>query len=579
MRNLTVLEAQKVVTSSASLDMTIELVTGLEPLYIPLFIKAQIADRVGGRIPTVNTYGFDQLARGMESTSGQTGFNPAVLIVDWTDFHPAASWRTRGSYQDVKTDEIGIRARTYFNKIGDWICARSGPTIVVLPSATWLPPLDAGPAFTVGEIRSELLLVRAKLASLAVQNGAQVLEADESLDSRHLYSAGLPIGPESANELASRIARLIVRDPRRKAIIVDLDETLWSGVLGEDGIEGIRSDDSPVGSPYRAFQRMLKKWSTEGIYLCFASKNSPNDVDAAFALPEVYLSRADFHYGVAGWQPKSQMIDQITAHLGIGVESVIFIDDNPSELAQVMDAEPMICALRTPVNAREWVPFFEEVQNLVWTPSVSEEDRIRSTDTELVRHQRGIATAAKSDGISHLAGLELQLAIDVDAAADPRSMELVNKTNQFNVNGFRTRESDWIRSFSQPPGFCMVGRLSDKFGDFGKIAVLAGTRLPGRFVLSHLVVSCRALGRGVEVAMLAELVNRYAVDNLVVLWRETPRNEPAIRFVQSVSHGLAGTEGANQSDMGGECFEAAIDIAKVRRLYSELCTEGGLVVD
>ena len=568
-------EALSIVKNGEQVNETVELLSSYEPLHFQTFLKAHLCDLSGGKLFYINTYGYDQLNRGMQETNGNRSSSSAVLLLDWADLHPSLSWRTRAELSFVGEKEFETESLQFVNSVVEWVRSRVGlKTVLVLPAFDWLPLMDSNSPDMPGN--TSLLAKRAicDLGLRVVAERAYVVEASGEIDFRSLLNAGSPFSAQNADDTSGKCARLLNRVPRKKAVIVDLDNTLWHGVLGEDGVDGIQCGESVRGRPYLVFQKFLSKLKREGIFVAYASKNDPKDVESALSSSNTWLNQIDFAAGISGWNPKSEMILSICEELGIGLDSAIFIDDSPVERALVNQDLPQVLCLTPPADGRKWKRFYDDLQLAVWTESISQEDLIRSAPFERSRRST-YERMSGSSNYSHLLGMELKLRSQENAFSDARSLELINKTNQFNLNGVRVSDASWKEKAAQEGSFCYSFDLSDRFGPYGTIAVCTGEVNGPDLQIHNFVVSCRALGRGVEAMVLDYIVAKLKPDKILCNFSQTERNEPLRIFLESVIRDFnSKTDRVGEQDL----YTLEIEIPKLRALADLIHHEGGVTL-
>ncbi|MBI5597115.1 MAG: HAD-IIIC family phosphatase [Elusimicrobia bacterium] len=517
---------------SAKLSPTrrLALVCSFEPLHLKTYLQARCAARFPEAAPECVSFGFDQLARGLESTGAELGAAPAALVLSWDDIHPALSWRGRAALGPVGAEEIAARGRDLAGRIAAWVRSRPGVSVVVLPPRSWLPALDPVPPSGLGPLGAAAGAAAWEAAAAAVAAGARLLESGSGLNYRDLLLAGHPIPTDQDDALAALVVDAVFPPlPRRKALVVDLDGTLWHGTIGEDGPEGVSARDEGAGHAFFVFQRLLLRLRREGVLLAFCSKNNPGDVLPVFDALDMPLKLSDFAARRCDWDPKSGHLRAIAAELNIGTDSLVFVDDNEVELAEVRAALPETAALAVPRDGPGWLALFERLQALFGAWRLADEDRLRADSVA-----RPAPPAAEgSSGAGHLKDLGLRLTVNREAFADLRSLELVNKTNQFNLNGRRLAEDEWLALAAEDGAFCWSAKVSDRFGDFGTVCVVVGAARPDGTELRQFVLSCRAFGRCVEALVLGELAQAFP-GPLRGAFFDTGKNEPARRFLESL---------------------------------------------
>ena len=343
------------------------------------------------------------------------------------------------------------------------------------------------------------------VAGLAAREGAAAW-----FDPRGWYMAKIAYGPAALPVIARHTAAVLAArfGLSRRALVLDLDNTLWGGVIGDDGLGGIVLGQGAAGEAFVDFQMALKDLTTRGIVLAVASKNDPEVAKQPFREhPEMILKLDDIAAFVATWGPKSESIAQIADTLSLGLSSLAFFDDNPYERAEVRRALPEVDVPVLPDEpmgfraALEAYPYFEPA-------SFTDADRVRAgqyrarAEAEAVRGQAGSLE-------EYQASLGMVARIGpIDAVNMARVVQLINKTNQFNLTT-RRRDQAALEGFLAEEGTqAFWVRLADKFADHGLIAVALAAPRGDTLEIDTLLMSCRVLGRGVEALILAEIAAR-----------------------------------------------------------------------
>ena len=333
--------------------------------------------------------------------------------------------------------------------------------------------------------------------------------------------------------LATAIARALfaLRAPPRKVIVLDCDHTLWGGVLGEDGVQGVTID-----GPRRALQELVVSQQQRGVLVCLCSKNNEADVWELFdKRTDMALTRDHIVAWRINWQPKSQSIEELAAELNLGLDSFIFIDDDSLQCAEVRTRCPQVVTLQVPKSPDDIPQFFEHVWVLD-RPRVTAEDRERTNMYRVERAREQVREAAGSLG-EFLASLELRTEITAPAAGDvPRLAQLTQRTNQFNFTTIRRTEAEVQALISDPETVCLSVRVADRFGDYGLVGFAIARRDGDRLAVDTFLLSCRVLGRGVEhrvIARLGELARERGLAALQVRSIPTAKNIPARDFAEA----------------------------------------------
>jgi FkbH-like protein len=345
-----------------------------------------------------------------------------------------------------------------------------------------------------------------------------------------------------ARELACRWLPASLR-PRIKALALDLDQTLYRGVLGEDGPEGVE-----LTHGHTELQRRLVELQSEGLFLALVSRNRPEDVERLFAArPDFPLRWEHFSARAIGWGDKALGIEQVAGSLRIGIDAIAFIDDNPGELAAVATRWPGLHTIHAEEDAEatrrllDWYPG-------LWAWSVGEADALRVADLGAAA-ERAREMEASADPREYLESLQVRL----DFAANPRAqlgrlVELSQKTNQFNLNLGRIGEVDMAGRLGDRVRRVVSIRLRDRLADSGIIGLICGRREGDALVIDELCISCRALGRNLEDLMVGEairwMLEELPADRVEFEHQSGPRNEPARQWqARLLGRPLAGEHG------------------------------------
>ena len=510
------------------------LVCSFEPLHLETFLRAHLAIACPGSAPEVLTFGFDLLREGLEFTSGVGSSSPALLALQWEDLHPALSWRSRSEFK-CSLDELDASVARLKSQLEDWALRRDAHlTYIALPPSAWLPELDPAPFPFRGPVRGRAEHAIAEIADLLINQGARVFSIEPAdLDFRNLLSLGSPLKTADAERLARAVVEsMFVPQTRLKAVTVDLDNTLWKGIIGEDGPQGVVCGPDERGYPFFVWQKYLKKLKEEGVFLSFCSKNSESDVLPIFDSLGFPLKLNDFSSYRCNWDSKSENIQAIAQDLNIGLDSMLYIDDNPAELAQIGLALPGLKTMRTPETSSEWLTLIRQLHSLTASFHISEEDRLRTS--AIKSNAARLPHISKTGDFRHLKELGLIIEVRTNGFAMRRSLELINKTNQFNLTGERLSEARWAELSHTSGCFCCTAALKDGFGDFGVIAVLLVGVAGKKLSVESFVLSCRAFGRCVEYLLLSAVAAALGIDAIQGNFRRTGRNEPAERYLADI---------------------------------------------
>ncbi len=395
-----------------------------------------------------------------------------------------------------------------------------------------------------------------------------------SFDPRKWYLYRQPYADAFLHTVGRQLGRIIMASRRaaKKCVVLDADNTLWGGIIGEDGIDGIQIGDEFPGSAYRDFHKLLLSWRAKGVLLAVASKNNEADVWEVFDRHSgMVLRREHLSAWQINWLPKAEGIPLIARALNIGTDSLVFIDDNPMEIAYMRDARPEVTSILLPEDPAEIVAAMQAL-TLFDQLEITDEDRKRA---DMMRAERDREVLGAQ--INHTDFLQaLDLRVDLFRARTEdlgRITQLINKTNQFNLTTIR-RTLDEVRELAKSDDFRLYGlRVTDKFGEYGLTGVIIANISPDRrrWTLDTLLLSCRVLGRGVETALIGALADDA---------RAIGALEFAASFIPTAKNALSASFLPDQgfSRVGDqECYlslaEAPVIPAHIERLGSEPAAE------
>lgn len=328
---------------------------------------------------------------------------------------------------------------------------------------------------------------------------------------------------------ASRIIAAL-RGKSRRCLVLDLDNTLWGGVIGDDGLEGIKmAQGDATGEAHLALQRYVLSLRERGIVLAVCSKNEEQNARLPFQKhPEMLLREEHFAVFHANWQDKATNVKAIAQELSLGLESLVFLDDNPAERALVREVLPQVAVPELPDDPALFATtlaaagYFESV-------AFSDED-VKRAGYYSDNARRITLSKQAGDLEGYLASLKMEITFQpFDETGRARITQLINKSNQFNLTTRRYTESEVAAIEGDPNAFTLQVRLSDIFGDNGMISVIICRTTPDLdWEIDTWLMSCRVLGRGVENAVLQQIIEqaaRHGVRKLVGVYRPTPKNK------------------------------------------------------
>jgi FkbH-like protein len=470
------------------------------------------------------------------------GYAGAAVVCEWYDLDPRLGFRRLGGWGPSLFADIvgGVRAAlSRLQRAVEKISAVI-PVAVALPTLP-LPPLEiCVPAQTAG-FEVELWSSAWEFARWCnLRSGVRLLstaELDrrsaplERFDLRAELSHGCPYQLAHISVLAEVMSALLAPAPPLKGIITDLDDTLWAGILGEVGVSGVSFALETGAQIHGLYQQLLQSLAERGVLVAIASKNDADLAEQALARPDLLVRRESFFPVEIHWRSKSVSVGRILKAWTIGPEAVAFIDDSSLEAAEVQESFPALRTLLFPTNdPTRLLQFFHTLRAWFGKPTIREEDRIRA---QSLRSNVAMPASAE-DPLSReafLATIDARLSFELSRDQnDERALELVNKTNQFNLNGRRISEACWREMLADREFFLLTVGYRDKFGPLGKIAVLLGRRLGREAAVVTWVMSCRAFSRRIEHATLRYLFEGLDVERISFAFEATDRNAPLREF-------------------------------------------------
>ena len=426
--------------------------------------------------------------------------------------------------------------------------ASSRVSLVLVPTWTlpsherWIQTLAWRHGFGVANLiaRANLLLAE----KLSARSNIVLLDAaywqasltKPAYDQR-MYAVAKILYSQPLFEKAATEMKAIMRGSlghAKKVVVCDLDNTLWGGVVGDDGADAIKlGAPDPVGECFQAFQTALKSLRSRGILLTICSKN-----DEKFALsviedhPAMVLRKSDFVGWRINWKDKAGNLMALAEELNLGLDSFVFLDDSPQERDQIRQILPQVYTPDLPVSPSELAPFVTSL-NCFETPSLGRED-LERTDMYQAERGRKEALDLSGDVDSWLKSLQIQIrAVPLRHENLARATQLLNKTNQFNLSLRRLDEKslwDWATT---PGNAAYVFHVSDRFGDFGLTGLASLALQDGQARIVDFVMSCRVMGKKVEEALLGYTLAQAraaGAEHFTAPPTEGPRNAPAREF-------------------------------------------------
>jgi FkbH-like protein len=526
----------------------------VEPVVIVLRAAAQISGiEVSPQVGGFNTYAQEVL----DGNSRLYRFMPDIVIlaVQTRDIAPDL-WDNAGH---LSPQEIEAAVNRVTNGYRDWLEAFRGQSqahliihnleMPMLPGQGILDDQRTdGQTHAIREINYKLQqMVRAHLGVYVLDYDALVARFGRTHwhDERKWLAMRMPIAANCLVHLANEWLRFLHPLTGRlcKALVVDLDNTLWGGVVGEAGVQGIVSSPEYPGAAYQAVQRVLVDLHRRGILLAICSKNNAADAMEALQTHPGLLVRPE-HFAALriNWNEKSRNLREIAQELNIGIDAIAFLDDNPVERQQVRLELPEVFVIEPPGDPMDYAralreaPVFERL-------TLSEEDRDRG-QLYVAQRQRSELQQSRRSLEEFYRSLEQEVELaPAGPDAIPRVSQLTQKTNQFNVTTRRYSEQQIAEMIRQPGVQIFTARVRDRFGDNGLVGLAIIRTLDNVCEIDTFLLSCRVIGRAVETVMLSHLVDQAKSRGLkrVQGWFvPTQKNAPAKDFY--AAHGFSEQE-------------------------------------
>ena len=360
-------------------------------------------------------------------------------------------------------------------------------------------------------------------------------------DNRNLYLASCPLSYTGLEIISNSIKRLLHRyyKSASKVLILDCDNTLWGGVVGEDGLEGIILGEDGLGKAFVDFQKKIKKISEEGVILALASKNNEKDVWEVFDKDQsMILKKENITIWKINWKEKFENLKEISKELDLGLDSFVFWDDNPIERDKMKSFLPDVTTVDVPKDVFEWKDHLSNLDCLSKF-SITKDDLKKNKQyksrANFIRDKKSI-----SNENQYLKSIKLKpTAFSLNEANITRAEQLCAKTNQFNLRTIRHKAKN-LKEFSKKnKDFCFLTKLEDIYGDHGIISLTCLKELNKDYLfLDTFLMSCRILGRHLESWILKEILRRTKANKykfLVGEYIQTKKNSVASNFFSSLN--------------------------------------------
>ncbi len=544
----------------------------------PLVMYIDVDCRLVGLGPQIYVAPFNQYAQEiLDSTSQLYRFGPDIIIVIVEaerllsdNFFQNFLTLSDEQKRNLQAEVIGY-LRSLISRLAEQTKALILVSNFVVPWFSPLGVLDNKVSLGIGDFFDGL----DKMIADLYRDSRQVYIVDlENLAGQHgksrclnyeMYYRGAVLFSESffpviANEYMAYVKAL--KNIVRKCIVLDLDNVLWGGILGEDGFDGIKLGADPIGRAYVDFQKLLLSYYNRGIILAINSRNNYGDSIRAIAEhPNMVLRGKHFAAMRINWNDKVENMIALAKELNIGLDSMVFVDDSPQERERMKQALPQVLVVdmpKSPFHYSETLQSLKAFDTLV----LSEEDKRRGEMYHAERKRRDLLES-KGSLEDFLRSLDMKAEIRyANSFTIPRITSLINRTNQFNLAARRYNQAEVEAMISQSQRFLVYSmKVSDRFGDEGIVGVAIIRKEGQEWVIDSFLLSCRVIGRGAETALLAKTADDAKASGASALIGEyipTARNEPAKSFYSDHGFDLV------KEDMAGMRWRLDLEKATVK---------------
>ena len=333
-----------------------------------------------------------------------------------------------------------------------------------------------------------------------------------------------------SKELSKQI--YVTQNVKKKCLVLDLDNTLWGGVLGEDGTYSIKLGNSYEGEKFTRFQKYLKDLSNKGIILAILSKNNLEDVKECFKKnTNMILSLNDFITYRVNWREKYLNINEIASELNIGKDSIVFFDDSKFERDQMKKMNPEINVINVPKDASNFIESIEDTAFFKSQKTLNEDLKKKKQNKIISKFNSSKAKFKDTD--SFLKSLKMKLSISkINNRNFERCVQMSNKTNQFNLTNLRFTETSLKNYLKKNKSISLVGSLQDKFGNHGTTCMAIARKSNNIYIIDTFLLSCRIFGRKVEYTLLAELFKKLKDKTTIIngIFNKSKKNKEFANF-------------------------------------------------
>jgi FkbH-like protein len=441
-----------------------------------------------------------------------------AVMLDHDGFHSAEPRQDPVAAHELllqKLDMLSAALEAYAEK-------GSAPVLINTLPVALAPTIGLIDACQPGGAAHSIQLVNSRLADIARRHPQIIMvDSDRALagveprrrvDPKLWFYGRIPFSNEASRHIASAFAGAyrILKRGTAKVLALDLDNTLWGGIYGEDGVDKLLCDDEFPGNAFKAFQRECLRLKQQGFLLALLSKNNPDAISAFGNHPGMLLREDDFVATRINWAPKPDNVRSMAEELNLGLDSFIFLDDSPHEREAMRRMCPELAVPELPADPAAR-PLWLRGLAATWPIHVTEEDARRS-DLYLAEKRRTVLRESAVSFEDYLRGLEQTLIVrPADSASIPRVAQMHMRTNQFNLTTERYDEGAIRTMVEKSDRYAVLhGRALDRFGDHGLVICATAAIEGDGATIQSFLMSCRVVGRGMEMAFLGEVLRHLA---------------------------------------------------------------------
>ena len=360
---------------------------------------------------------------------------------------------------------------------------------------------------------------------------------DTVYDSRNWYSFRLRVNQKGLNLVVEDLNKLLNKIflPAKKVIVLDCDNTLWGGVIGEDGVENLKIGTDGEGKAYKDFQKIIKSFSNNGFLLCLSSKNNEKEVWDVFKNhPEMILKKNDITLSYIDWNEKVNNIKKISQKLNLSLDSFIFIDDNPLERDLVKKLLPQVETLNMPTDISFWPDYLTQLNLFSNNKNTKEDGDKKIQYIQKLKFDEDLNKNKNKNKNEFLKKLNIKLEIEkLSKFHLSRASQMTIKTNQFNFTSKRYSVNELAKLNGKKNNMVFILKLKDNYGNHGYVSLIFISKISKNFLINNFLTSCRILGRNVEKLFLRKIFKKIKnkSNNVFIEFKDSERNNLAKNFI------------------------------------------------